>query len=333
MIGGRMRFRSSFFSATFLAGLALLASSLCASAQQTFASTSAATSVQLPDEPQPQVETASAELDDQQAPNPAPAQAPAAPGSSSAQAPAQPPVAEKSQHEKAEEQIKEQEKQRVEGIIPTFNVSYRHDAVPLSPGQKFDLSFHSSIDPFAFASAFLAAGYHEADNDLVGFPWGPKGFFERSGIAYLDTFNSNILSTGVVPVLFRQDPRYFRLGYGSKKHRILYSMATNFMAKNDYNGKWSPNYGNLLGNFAAGEISNLYYPAGNSGFGLAATGTVIQIAEGAGGSIFNEFWPDISRKFFHKDPTHGLDAQANAEYKARKDAEKNAAKDAAASQK
>jgi hypothetical protein len=31
-----------------------------------------------------------------------------------------------------------------------------------------------------------------------------------------------------------------------------------------------------------------------------------------------EFWPDISRKLFHKDPTNGLDAKAQAEDAARK---------------
>jgi hypothetical protein len=35
--------------------------------------------------------------------------------------------------------------------------------------------------------------------------------------------------------------------------------------------------------------------------------------EGTFGSTLEEFWPDISRKLFHKDPTHGLDAQAQAE--------------------
>lgn len=204
----------------------------------------------------------------------------------------------------------------MEGVIPTFNVTYRHNAVPLTPGQKMNLSLHSSLDPFAFVSAFFEAGYHEADNDLTGFPWGFKGYMERTGVAYLDTFDGTVLSTGVFPIIFRQDPRYFRMGYGSKKSRILHSLKSNFIARNDYNGKWGPNYGNLLGNFAAGELSNLYYPSGNSSFGLAATNTVIQIAEGAGGSIFNEFWPDLSRRFFHKDPTRGLDAQAQAEYKA-----------------
>jgi hypothetical protein len=234
--------------------------------------------------------------------------------SSGSQSSAQQPGADQSQREKGAEEVKEQEKQRVEGIVPTFNVTYRQDAVPLTPGQKMNLSLHSSLDPFTVASAFITAGYHEADNDLKGFDWGPEGFFERTGVAYLDTFDSTILSTGVFPIIFRQDPRYFRLGYGSPGHRILYSLSTNFIARNDYGKRgWGPNYGNVLGNFAAGEISNFYYPKGNSSVSLAATNTVVQIAEGAGGSLFNEFWPDISRRFFHKDPTHGLDAQLAAQ--------------------
>jgi hypothetical protein len=233
------------------------------------------------------------------------------------------PCPQKTRQQEAEEEVKEQEKQRVVGLVPAFNVTYRQDAVPLSPGQKMSLALHSAFDPFAFASAFAESGYHEADDDLKGFSWGFKGYMERTGVAYLDTFAGDMLNNGVFPIIFHQDPRYFRLGYGSKKRRILHSLESNFIAKNDHNGKWGPNYGNLLGNFAAGELSNLYYPSGNTGVGLAATDTVIQIAEGAGGSMFEEFWPDISRKVLHKDPTHGLDAKAQAQYDTEKQAKQN----------
>jgi hypothetical protein len=246
--------------------------------------------------------------------------------SSSSQASTQQSTSQQSENEKGEEEVREQEKQRVEGIVPTFNVTYHQNAVPLTPGQKMNLSLHSALDPFTVASAFATAGYHEAANDLKGFDWGPEGFFERTGVAYLDTFDSTVLSTGVFPIIFRQDPRYFRLGYGSTGHRILYSLSTNFIARNDYGKRsWGPNYGNLLGNFAAGELSNFYYPKGNSSFSLAATNTVVQIAEGAGGSIFNEFWPDISRRLLHKDPTHGLDAEVKAAYAAQRQQKRAAA--------
>jgi len=268
------------------------------------ASTFPATSVQ-------QTEVAEAsEISDQQR---AAAQDP-----SNSQTSAQQLGQQQSRHEKAQEQVKEQEKQRVVGIVPTFNLTYHHDAVPLTAGQKMNLALHSSFDPFTIASSLLEAGYHEAVNDLSGFSWGTKGYGERVGVAYLDTFDGTVLSTAIFPIIFRQDPRYFRLGYGTIRHRVFYSLATNFIAKNDYNGKWGPNYGNVLGNMAAGAVSILYYPNSNASFRLTITTGIIQIAEGAGGSIFNEFWPDISRKLLHRDPTHGLDAQAAAEDKAKR---------------
>jgi hypothetical protein len=289
------------------------------------------TVAELPDAPRPQFAQAAAEPQAQQpsppqsdsgsqtAPSATPAQSGAAQDNSSSQAAPQQPRTEKSQHEKAEEQIKEQEKQRVVGVVPQFNITYRSDAVSMTAGQKMRLAFRSSIDPVTFAAGFLVAGYHEADHDNIGFPWGIKGYGERSGAAYLDAFDGTMIGNGVLPVLFHQDPRYFRLGHGSKTHRLLYSLATNVIAKHDNNGKWGPNYSNVLGNIISGAISNLYYPPSDSGVGQTFTNGFIVTAEGGIGSIFDEFWPDISRKFFHRDPTHGLDAQARAADKANKE--------------
>lgn len=239
-----------------------------------------------------------------------PGQADSVPQTPSPQPSATPPSTqqEQSQHEKAEKQLKEQTQQRVLGVLPSFNVSYRSDAVSLTGGQKIRLAFRSSIDPMTFAAAFLVAGYHEVDND-VNFGWGIKGYGQRAGAAYLDTFDSNMIGNGILPALLHQDPRYFRLGHGSTAHRLLYAAAAAFICKHDNTGKWEPNYSNVAGNIASGAISNLYYPGSNSGVGLTISNGMIVTAEGAFGAMFQEFWPDISRKLFHKDPTHGLDAE------------------------
>ena len=47
------------------------------------------------------------------------------------------------QQELADVQIKEQEKQRVLGIVPNFYVSYERNAVPLSAKHKFELAWKS----------------------------------------------------------------------------------------------------------------------------------------------------------------------------------------------
>jgi len=302
----------------------------------------------LPDAPQAQYEIAAAgpqKPQEPQAPqatqppaaqpasSPAPAKSDAAKESSSTQHAAQKPEAEKTQHEKAEEQIKEQETQRLVGVVPQFNISYRPDAVSMTGGQKIKLALRSTTDPVAFGVALAAAGYHELDHDDIGFPWGVKGLGERWGAAYLDSFDGNMIGNGILPALLHQDPRYFRLGHGTVTHRLLYSLATNVMCKHDNTHKWEPSYSNIGGNIIAGAISNLYYPPSNSGVTQTLTNGFLVTAEGGFGSIFDEFWPDVSRKILHKDPTRGLDAEMRAADQARKDAEKEAKKDAAAEKK
>jgi hypothetical protein len=288
----------------------------CAIAQETRSGLTAV--AELPEAPQAQQPSSG---QSQTTPQPAPSATPAQ-GSSSSQSGAQQPGAGKSQHEKAEEQIKEQEKQRVVGVLPSFNVSYRSDAVSMTAEQKMKLAFRSVIDPVAFGAAFLVAGYHEGMHDDVGFPWGIKGLGERSGAAYLDAFDGGMIGNGILPSLLHQDPRYFRLGHGTTSHRLLYAAATAVICKHDNTGKWEPNYSNVSGNIIAGAISNLYYPSNNSGISQTFTNGMIVTAEGGFGSIFQEFWPDISRKILHRDPTHGLDAQARAAERTKKEAKK-----------
>ncbi len=267
----------------------------------------------VPEAPQPQFQVAAVE-----------SPAPMAQESSSAQtATPEPAAAASSQQEKAAQQIKEQEKQRVLGILPSFNISYRSDAVSLTAKQKVSLAFRSSTDPVAFAMAFLVAGYHEGMHDNVGFPWGIKGYGERSGAAYLDSFDGSMIGNGILPALLHQDPRYFRRGYGSTGYRLLYAVAASVICKHDNTGKWEPNYSNIAGNIASGGISNLYYPSSDSGISQTFTNGFVVTAEGSVGSIFQEFWPDISRKFLHKDPTRGLDAEARAKDAAEKAAKRN----------
>jgi hypothetical protein len=232
----------------------------------------------------------------------------------------QPTDASMTERQKAAEQIKAQEQQRVLGVVPTFNITYLGNAtVSMTAKQKFGLALRSMTDPVAFATPFLVAGYDEVFNDNKGFGWGPEGLGKRAGAAYLDSFTGTMLGNALLPSVLHQDPRYYRMGYGSTRHRLLYAMSTTVICKHDNTGKWEPNYSNVAGNIAAGGISTLYYPSSKSSAGLAISNGLVVTAEGAIGAVFDEFWPDLSRKFLHKDPSNGIDAQLKAAH------EKNAA--------
>lgn len=208
------------------------------------------------------------------------------------------PVPQVSQRDKAAQQLRQQEHQRILGIIPNFNTTDVQDAIPLSPKQKFRLMFRSVTDPFAFFAAGFIAGYGQATNSHSGYGQGAAGYGKRYGAAYADSVDGALWGNAIFPTLLRQDPRYFRRGHGGFRRRFLYSLSTAVWSKND-NGKWGLNYSNVMGNIVAGGVSNLYYPSEDRGLELTFQGAVIITAEGALGSLGVEFWPDISHKFFH----------------------------------
>jgi hypothetical protein len=203
----------------------------------------------------------------------------------------------KSQQEKAAEQVKQEEKQRILGVVPNFNTSYIQDAAPLSKKQKVSLAFKSSIDFGTLLVAVFDAGYNQVTDSFPAYGEGFKGYGKYLGASYADTFDGTMLGNALFPAILKQDPRYFRKGTGTFSGRLLYAISTTFWCKND-NGSRGPNYSNLLGNLAAGGISNLYYPAADRGVSLTFERGFVVTAEGAIGGVFEEFWPDIAHKVF-----------------------------------
>jgi hypothetical protein len=194
-----------------------------------------------------------------------------------------------SRHDLAEEQIHQQEKQRVLGVFPNFYATYNWNAVPLTSKQKFKLALRTATDPVAFLGAGFAAGVEQWDNAYSGYGLGAQGYGKRFGAAYADAFNETMLAGAVFPSLLHQDPRYFYKGTGTIRSRVLYAISTVVICKGD-NGRWQPNYSNLLGSLAAAGISNLYYPSTDrNGAELTIRNSLVGSASGAIGALFQEF--------------------------------------------
>ena len=190
--------------------------------------------------------------------------------------------------ELAEEQIKEQEKQRVLGFIPNFYVSYVPNAVPLRPKQKFELAWKSSTDTVTFLAVGGLAAADQATNRWGAYGSGISGYAKRYGATYGDVVAGTFIGSAILPSLFKQDPRYFYKGTGSKPRRVLYALASSVICKGD-NGRRQANYSAILGNLAAGGISNLYYPANDrNGAGLIISNALMRLGEMAVANVFQE---------------------------------------------
>jgi hypothetical protein len=189
----------------------------------------------------------------------------------------------------AEEEIRAEEKQRVLGAIPNFYVSYSRDPEPLSSGQKYRLAWKMSVDPVSILISAGIAGVEQSQNAFSGYGQGAGGYAKRFGAVYADGTIATFLADAVLPSVLHQDPRYFYKGEGSIGSRVLYAITSVVICKGD-DGRWQPNYSNVLGNLAGAGISNLYYPASDrDGAELTIRNSLIGTAGGAVGNLFQEF--------------------------------------------
>jgi hypothetical protein len=191
--------------------------------------------------------------------------------------------------EVAEEQIKEEEKQRVLGIVPNFYVSYVPNAAPLTSKQKFKLAWKTMVDPATFVLTGAVAGAQQANNVFKGYGQGAEGYGKRYGADYADAATSIFIGSAILPSILKQDPRYFYKGSGSTRSRVFYAIANSVICKGD-NGRWQANYSNILGSLASGGISNLYYPPQDrNGAGLTFENAAIEVGTTAVANLLQEF--------------------------------------------
>jgi hypothetical protein len=203
----------------------------------------------------------------------------------------------KQERNAAEGELHQEEHQHLMGFIPYFNTVFGDTAPPLTPSQKFELAFKRSITPLTFIGAGLIAGIGQANNSFPEYGQGAQGYGKRFGSQYADTFDSNMIGSAIFPVILHQDPRYYRMGTGGFRKRFWYSLSTAVRTKGD-DGKWQLGFSTILGSFAAGGISNLYFPPPNRGAGLTFERGSLQIAERALSLMFDEFLPDIQQRLF-----------------------------------
>ena len=300
-MAGQSSLRDCAVRFLLLAGAILMPGSLLAQSQQRPAdpsATQAAASLDdLPDAPQAANQTPASAPQTSQTNSSSATQTPS---SSSSQTAPKTAETKEQQRERAARELKQEEQQRMLGVVPLFNVTSNHNAAPLTPKEKYQLFLKGSTDWYVFLETAVDGGLSMDGDEYASYGQGVEGFAKYWGAAYADTFDGNFWGNAVLPSWWHEDPRYFRMGKGNNFFkRVGYSALTTVWCKRD-SGKWGPNYGNVAGNFIAGGISNLYYPKNDRGVELSLGRGASVTYEGAVGAEIAEFWPDIAEHLFNK---------------------------------
>lgn len=173
----------------------------------------------------------------------------------------------------------------------------------LGTHDKFLLFVEDSIDPLTFLSAGFDAATDQASNRDFAFGQGATGYAKRFGADLADRVSAKFFMDFAYPVIFSEDPRYYRLGHGDAAGRLLHA-AGHLVVAHHANGTRMFNYSQWLGTASTVALSNLYHPGNERGAGAMARRVGYGFAATAGFDVLREFWPEIARKL--KLPFQGM---------------------------
>lgn len=205
--------------------------------------------------------------------------------------------------------------QRIEST--TVHIPRRHGLKPcsLSAGDKFHMFVESTSDPLNYVGAAWDAATAQMDRDDPAYRQGMSGYGKRYGAAVTDNVTGDFFGVFLYPALFRQDPRYYRLGQGSTTQaRMGHALAHPFVTRGD-SGRQMPNYSEWFGTVSSKVVSNLYHPGNPRGFGPTASRVGFSVANDMAWDVLREFWPEVAHKLRLPFRTHREPFAVNAPVK------------------
>ena len=218
--------------------------------------------------------------------------------SSSSQTTPAPTDAKATQTAKPDEEGPHQTK-RILGIMPNFSaVSADTKLPPQKPKEKFIIAAKNSFDYSSFLIAGIQSGINMATNSYPDFDDGGTTYFRYYYHTLLDTADSNFMVSGLFPVIFRQDNRFYTLGHGRPAKRALYAASRVLITRTDAGNK-AFNVSEIMGTGAAAGVSTLYYPDQYFTWTKVGQKWLTSVIIDSANFTFKEFWPDINRKLSH----------------------------------
>jgi hypothetical protein len=165
----------------------------------------------------------------------------------------------------------------------------------LGAKDKFVLFVGDSFNPVAFLNSGFNAGLDQASSRDPTFHQGIEGYAKRLGANFADQTSSKFFKDFAFPVLFAEDPRYYRMAQGTFHKRLLHAVGHSVVAYR-VDGTRIFNSSEWFGTISAVALSNVYHPGNARGIGAGASRVGFAVLQDTGFDVLREFWPEVSRK-------------------------------------
>jgi hypothetical protein len=169
---------------------------------------------------------------------------------------------------------------------------------PITAKERIDWVVKGTIGPESLAAGLFSAGWG------TGFDrpkeYGPhwEGFGERYGMRLTGIATSNVMEAGL-GAIWGEDPRYTRDAGAPFANRLGHAVKMTFMAQNR-DGSLMPAYARFMAIPGSNFLSNTWRADSEADVDHAAIRTGLGFLGRLGGNTFEEFWPDLKQKLFHR---------------------------------
>jgi hypothetical protein len=184
--------------------------------------------------------------------------------------------------------------------LPNFLTVETKNVPPLTAWQKLKVVTRGSFDPVLIPWYGALAGISQAANSEPGYGQGAEGYGKRYAACFADGTIENYFAQAFLPIMLRQDPRYFQKGKGGFTHRTGYAVSRIFVTRSD-SGHRQFNFSEVFGSGIASAISTYsYHPQADRTVSNTVKVWWTQVGYDTLTIFLKEFWPDINHKLTKK---------------------------------
>lgn len=189
---------------------------------------------------------------------------------------------------------------RILGIVPNYRaVSANTQLPPLNFKGELWLATQDTFDYSYFILVGGLAGIDMAGKSEPAFGQGAEGYGKYYWHTFVDGGIENYMTEAIVPVLTKEDPRYYTMGKGGFVKRTGYAVSRLFITRTNSGGSTTFNLSEIVGAGAAAGIGNTYYPAQSNPWVKTYQRWGTQVGLDGVFNTLKEFWPDINKALFH----------------------------------
>jgi len=169
---------------------------------------------------------------------------------------------------------------------------------PITGKERLEWIAYKTLGPADLMAGVIWSGYGTAVNKPHedGTHWG--GFAERYGVRLTGIATSNVMEAGL-GAIWGEDPRY-KSARGKKFSARAASVLEQTFVTRRRDGHFAPAYARYMAVTGSNFLSNTWRPNSEADSYHAGLRTLEGFGGVLGGNTWDEFWPSIRDRMFHK---------------------------------